>query len=55
MIVKSYQYLLRDVEIIEAVSSESEKLERIIYQLNVKKIKSQAAREQVEFFNQIVV
>lgn len=49
----AYQRLIKDIEIIEATSYESETLERLVYQMDVRKVSSNAI-EQVEFFNQIV-
>ena len=53
VIVYAYQRLLKDIEIIEAVSFESENLERLVYQLDTKKV-SENVIEQVELFNLIV-
>ena len=53
VIIMAYQRLIKDVEIIEAISYESARLERIIYQLDVRKA-SKRTIEQVEFFNKIV-
>ena len=53
VITIAYQRLLRDVEEIEAVSYESETLERLVYQMNIRRMHD-SAYEQVKLFNAIV-
>ena len=50
VLTMAYQRLLKDIEIIEATSFESATLERLIYQMDIRTVSSNAI-EQVEFFN----
>lgn len=54
VLILAYQRLLSDIEVIEAVSFESERLERMIYQYNVKKIHDPEVHQQILFFTEIV-
>ena len=49
-----YQRLLSEIEVIEAVSIESDTFERLVYHLNVKRMKDPDMHKQIELFNQIV-